>query len=72
MKSNKVIEVKDCNNCPFCIYDIDYESVGDSHLAYCAALDFSNILYTGEGHGKLKTPEWCPLKQESITVVLND
>ena len=73
----QTIEVNKCEKCPFFTWDIDYDCVGSPHYVTCNMALRLNlpeyVLYIGgKDNPKIKIPEWCPLKQESITVVLNE
>ncbi len=35
--------VTSCNNCPFCVTDVDYECIGDDTLMKCNLLDKSGV-----------------------------
>jgi hypothetical protein len=67
-------KVTGCPDCPFKNYDelrMEYECY---HPKSCGEHNgwSSRINYTGlcDGYEKLITPEWCPLKKESITITL--
>lgn len=53
-------KVSDCNNCPFLGITRDGEYYWCNHQSANKALK--------EGMKGPVTPEWCPLKKESITI----
>lgn len=73
----QTIEVNKCEKCPFFVWDTDYDCVGDPHYVTCnlaTILNFpENVLYIGsKNNPKITIPKWCPLKDSSLTIVLNE
>lgn len=61
--------VTNCVNCPFMFLDIDYES--DLPFIYSCNLNTNEDLYITNKYKKsIKIPDWCPLKEEPITIYL--
>lgn len=77
-----MIEVKDCNNCPFCVVDFDPDCMGYDTLLQCNLAKFkgnftNNIIVTydswdEENMPEFKTPSWCPLKDGNIEIQLEE
>lgn len=71
-----MILVNSCIDCPFCVYDIDYDVVGDDTLLKCNLLNFksksyqNNIITSYDSNSKklpkVKTPDFCPIKNDKI------
>lgn len=63
---NKTVTVTGCKNCLFCQYD-ELEGFGCEHPAYSDVPIFRALKYQWV-YEDGKSPESCPLKQQSITI----
>lgn len=63
-----MIEVKDCNNCPFRVEMI--ESIYESYK-YCA-LDCHLTKKARNIEERNSIPSWCPLKEGNIEIQLEE
>jgi hypothetical protein len=54
-------EIKDCGDCPFAGF------TNESSIWKCFHPD-AHLKQIAELNEELKTPEWCPLLKESITI----
>jgi len=73
----ETIKVKNCNSCPFLYSEYDDFATGYSTLDICVLAEFKReknyIVSSHDNCGanpKNKTPKWCPLIKNTISVEL--
>lgn len=70
------IKVNNCDNCPFMVVEIDFNSVGNEVLITCNLLKFLKIERINNNYRSFDYEEWCnisylkslekcPLKKEN-------
>lgn len=74
------IKVTGCVDCPFRNYDYDEWAVGmdtvetcmlKQHIDPSSSEYFIDVYRSSHEEKELKTPEWCPLKVDSVNIILD-
>jgi len=70
-----MIEVKDCNNCPF---RVDEDDTENGLIIYCNLAEFKRIpelsILKASGFKEYENlpPSWCPIKEGNIEIQLEE